>query len=298
MLTSRFRPIILLGAARSGTKALRDALGCHPALTAVPHDVNFVWKFGNYSVSHDELGPEHARPEVIRYIHGFLAKYGRDGCRVVEKTVSNALRVPFVRAVVPDAVFVHLLRDGREVVESAMRMWRAPLEQGRLLDKLRDVPIAALPIYARQYLQRYLRRRWLGQAQLESWGPRFVGIDEEVRQRPLLEVCALQWRRCVESASAALIAGLEAGSVCEVRYERLVMAPEAELRRLYAFLELSASDDVVRRSARALNPGNLGKWRYSLTAEERHRLDQLLGPILLSLSYETDPPSRPTGLNA
>ena len=287
MLTSHDpdRPIILVGAARSGTKALRDALGHHPELAVVPHDVNFVWKFGNYAVTHDELDPDHARPEVVRYIRSFLAGYGRGGRRVVEKTVSNALRVPFVRAVVPDAVFVHLVRDGRDVAESAIRMWRAPLERRRLLDKLRDVPIAALPTYARQYLQRYLWRRWAARAQLESWGPRFAGMDEEVRQRPLLEVCALQWQRCVEAASTAL-AGSDAGApVCEVRYERLVMAPEAELRRLYTFLGLPILDDAVRCGAGELHDGNVGKWRHALTPEEQRRLEQLLGPTLRGLGY-------------
>ena len=53
-------PIIILGAARSGTKMLRKALASHPDLHAIPYDINYVWKYGSYQLPHDELRPEHA----------------------------------------------------------------------------------------------------------------------------------------------------------------------------------------------------------------------------------------------
>src|SRR4051812_20775701 len=42
-----FQPVIVIGAARSGTKLLRDSLATHADVARVPYDVNYVWRFGN-----------------------------------------------------------------------------------------------------------------------------------------------------------------------------------------------------------------------------------------------------------
>ncbi len=43
------RRIVLIGAARSGTKILRDTLAAATGSGAVPFDIGFVWRIG-----HDE----------------------------------------------------------------------------------------------------------------------------------------------------------------------------------------------------------------------------------------------------
>ena len=83
-------------------------------------DINYVWTMGNYGLGHDELKPSDLKPEIREFVREFLGKFntGILGDRIVEKTVSNTLRVPFVDTVFPHAQFVVITRDGRDVAGS------------------------------------------------------------------------------------------------------------------------------------------------------------------------------------
>ena len=277
-------PILVLGAARSGTSMLRDALAAEAGLRAVPFDINYVWKFGNYDLPHDELTPDRLTPGRARFIRAAIARHGVQGSPVVEKTVSNTLRVPFVRAVLPGCRFVHVVRDGRDVAVSARRMWQAPPELRRLLAKARSFPLRAVPRYGLSYLGAYARRQLRRDRTVPTWGPRFAGIDELVRRRPLLEVCAVQWRRSVEATLAAL-RDLPSDTVVTVRYERLVDRPDEELGRIRDFLRLAGASDPSSRARLPIHPRSVGSWRRELTGPERRLLGDL-DPLLAELGYE------------
>ena len=134
------RPIIVIGAPRSGTKMLRGLIGSHRDVAEVPYDINFVWKYGNYTVPHDELQPADGNPAAARFIRRYLAKQENGMSRVVEKTVCNALRVDYVRAVLPGCQFVHLIRDGRDVAASTMRQWQGGTDWRQVLAKAPVLP--------------------------------------------------------------------------------------------------------------------------------------------------------------
>ena len=47
----------LIGAARSGTKFLRNCFSVSDEIEIVPYDIGYVWRYGNEKISHDELKP-------------------------------------------------------------------------------------------------------------------------------------------------------------------------------------------------------------------------------------------------
>ena len=110
------RPIIVIGAPRSGTTMLSNVLSLHSSLGYVD-EPRLVWRWKNDAKS-DMLRPEDARPEVVAYIHAAFAKqvHEQGRTRLLEKTPSNALRMGFVDRVFPDAIYLHILRDGRDSV--------------------------------------------------------------------------------------------------------------------------------------------------------------------------------------
>ncbi|MGH7690051.1 MAG: sulfotransferase family protein, partial [Gemmatimonadaceae bacterium] len=201
------RCLVLVGAARSGTKLLRDLIAEHPAVDRVPYDVNYIWRLGNDSVPHDELGVELATPRVRARIRRHILNFSRGAPWLVEKTVSNTLRVDFVDAVFPfpDALYVHLVRDGRDVAESAARQWTAPPDWGAMLRKLPGFPLSMIGGYGMRYAAAALRRA-TGRDVVHAapvWGPAHRDIQHDLTTRPLLDVCALQWQASVLRAFEA-----------------------------------------------------------------------------------------------
>ena len=118
------RPIIILGAPRAGTSLLGRLLETHPELEHVK-EPRFVWRYGNDSRS-DMLPAIAARPEVIAHINAYFDRHiaERDGARLVEKTPSNSLRVPFIEKVFPDAQYVHIMRNGYDSAMSIRWYWQ------------------------------------------------------------------------------------------------------------------------------------------------------------------------------
>jgi hypothetical protein len=224
-----FRPVIVLGAARSGTKMLRDAIAAHQAMVAIPYDINFVWKYSNYSIKHDSLTPDHVTPSSAGYVYKFFRRFSQDrpGVRVVEKTVGNTVRVDFVRKIFPSCQFVHLIRDGRDAFD----------DLGALLGRY-----------------------------------------------TLLEVCGIQWSRCVELAKSAL-ERVPAANKIEVRYERLVHNPLFEMERIMSFLGLEMSEEISLHVKQHITPEHKDKWKRQIRPEELRLLLVHISGTLERLGY-------------
>jgi hypothetical protein len=198
------RPVIVLGAARSGTSFLQRCLSNSPELATLV-EPRLVWKYGNDTLS-DWLEPHHAREEVIRYIRRtfgeFVIRENRE--RLLEKLPSNALRPGFVHRVFPDALFVNIIRHPVDSVLSTRSYWlqsahgTTRIAQGRIAQRLKEIEIRRLPYYAKEIVRRLSPRWFRGVVGQNVWGPRLPGIEQMTRQLDLLDICCLQWRTCVE----------------------------------------------------------------------------------------------------
>lgn len=271
-------PVIIVGAARSGTNMLRDVLAALPGFGTWPCDeINYIWKHGNLSEPSDELSAGDARPEVRRYIRKAFRRIAeRRGIeRVVEKTCANSLRVPFVDAVVPEAFYIHIVRDGYAATASAMKRWTADLDLPYIVRKARYVPPGDLPFYAVRYLRDRLHRLRSGERRLAFWGPRFKGFREAAATCSLAELCALQWRRSVERATADL-GRLPPERVVTVHYEDFVVDPERELARMCAFLDVPLVAVDLPAMTRHISAGGVGRGRNELDEVEMKRIQPII----------------------
>jgi hypothetical protein len=223
-----FNPVIILGAPRSGTNMLRDVLCQFDGIATWPCDeINYIWRHGNVGYSSDEIPPEKVTPAVKRYIReqfSWVAKKYK-AHTVIEKTCANSLRVPFVDKVLPEAKYIYIYRDGLDTTGSASLRWKAGLDIPYLLEKIRFVPVLDLPYYAVRYLFSHIYRFLTKERRLAFWGPSLQGMPAILENHDLLEVCALQWQRCVENAEAAF-ANIEPSRVTRVSYEDFVYNPQ------------------------------------------------------------------------
>lgn len=278
--------IVIVGAPRSGTNMLRDVLRSLPGVTTWPCDeINLIWRHGNRAAPSDELSIEDARPEVRTYVRRRFDALRRAKSEpvVVEKTCATSLRLGFTRAILPDARYVFIARDGIDATASAMLRWYAPFDWRYTARKVRWMPPSDAPYYGWRFANTaWARKREAAQAANNPrsvntwWGPKPHDFRELMSRHPLDEICAIQWQRCVESSLQGF-EGLGQDQLLAVSYEDFVANPVAQAERLRDFLGLRGD---VRQSVANVSAGSVGKGRRQLGEEAAQRIEALVGPTL------------------
>lgn len=287
------RPVLIVGAGRSGTNMLRDVLDKLASVGTWPCDeINYIWRHGNRGHDTDELVPSHASPTVKKYIRNrfntIVAKLDYKSTKpsdriILEKTCANSLRIEYVKQVLPEAKYIFLVRDGRDVVPSAVKRWKAPLDIGYLIAKARFVPLSDLPYYASRYFLNRLAKLKNPEARLSVWGPRFEGWRSIVSCSDLSVVCAHQWVRCLECSLSAF-STMPAEKVYFLKYEDFVFSPHEHVRRIAEFLELPVTSDEIVAACSDVSSESVGNGSKS----EIQNSDSLaiMVPMLKELGYK------------
>jgi len=276
-----YQPIILIGAGRSGTKIIRDVLGSHPEIDIVPFDVNYIWRIGLKQALNDAIQPSQLTDENRKRIVKQFNKMSVGSKYLLEKTVSNSLRIPYVLKVFPNAKFIHLIRDGRDVTESVLRQWGEVREMSYIFKKLKTFPIR----YAFSYLFEY-GLNWLKFGLFNKgddhyiWGVKYPGYREDLESKSTLEVCAKQWKVCVETSTAQLNKLLKE-RVLNIKYEEIVTDPDITLSLIGQFIGL---ENAVFDSKK-LNPKNIGKYKTAFSEEQLQLVTSTIGPTLTQHNY-------------
>lgn len=282
------KDIIIIGAPRSGTNMLRNVLVSIPGIGSWPCDeINYIWRHGNIRYPSDEFTAQMATPAVKRYVK---RKFSEISARnkadtIVEKTCANSLRVNFVDEILPHAKYVFIYRNGIDVVASAKKRWVAALDFKYILSKSRFVPASDLPYYGLRFLWNRLYKQLSGEKKLAYWGPAIDGMQEIIKTHSLIEVCGLQWKRCMEKADKELSA-LDDEKVIRVRYEDLVADPYRQTARILKFIGTTYEDENLKNSVSSVSSGSVGKGVGTLCKEDIDILKPLIGDTMKSYGYE------------
>ena len=278
-------PLIIIGAGRSGTNLLRDCLTAMPGWATWDCDeINLIWRHGNATMPHDVFGVDQARPAVSSYIQRQFHKLARQAKAdiVIEKTCANSLRVPFINAIFPEARYIYIRRDGRDVALSAAKRWQASVELPYLLKKLRFVPPTDVPRYGLRFIANRVRQARASDKRQAVWGPIFPGMQELAKSAPLIEVCAQQWAACVEASDAAF-ANLPVEKTHALRYEDLVADPKAVLGDLVRWIDPAKSPQTVLDAASMIRQPRNG-WAATPDAFTQEAM-AVMAPVLERHGY-------------
>ncbi len=159
-----------------------------------------------------------------------------------------------LRAIFPDALFLHVIRDPRAVVASLLAVHWWP-----------DLPL------------------WWS----DDRTPRALAADGSKPEA----VAAEHWVRSVERLLADS-RPLQPTRYLEIRYEEFSESPEAVLSRVDAFAGLSSSprlaESVRRRGVTSQND----KYRSQFEDEELRIVERIVAPVATRLGYRVEPDNR------
>lgn len=285
-----YKPIIIIGAPRSGTNMLRDFLIELPGVDTWPCDeINYIWRHGNVSNESDEFLPEMATPQVSKYIRDRFdivqKKYNSN--YVVEKTCANSLRVGFVDGVIPDAKYIFIVRDGLDVIGSAKLRWKAKLDIPYVLKKVRYVPWMDLPYYGFKYFGNRMAKIFSEEGRLTFWGPQLNDMDMVLETYSLEQVCAIQWQRCVEASEYAFSQMAEE-KTHRLRYEDFIRNPANEFKKICSFLGMEPPDEEVLNKIKSrVSLSSLGKGRNAIDQQQLEGILPIISHTLKKYGYDT-----------
>jgi hypothetical protein len=275
--------LFIVGAARSGTTLLQRLLDAHPAL-AVLHETHWIprvyeersgitpsgivtgqlldrlladRRFGNLGMDRSELDRLLPADEQISYadfVGRILDHYGdRRGKPLVgEKTPGYVRDMGMLHELWPQARFVHVIRDGRDVTLSMIDWKRADRSVGRF-PVFKEDPISASALWWKWHVQ-------IGRRTSSRLGD---GLYYEVG-----------YERLVADPAK------ECGKLCEflgLDYEDSMLAFHQSRTRTKQGLD-------AKRAWLPVTPA-LREWQSEMSASELERFEAVAGDLLDELGY-------------
>lgn len=256
------RPVFIVSSPRSGSTMLFESLAQAPGVFTIGDEshglIEGVEAFSPPARGWESnrLDGSDAAPAAVAELRRRFRAELRDRdarrppagpARMLEKTPKNALRIPLLAAAFPEAHFIYLFREPREVLASMMEAW------------------------ASGHFRTYSNLPgWPG----PPWSLLLTPGWRELKGRPLAEIVADQWAK----TTAILLDDLEALGAdrwTAVDYGRLTADPKGELARLLDAVSLGADERVLKvdlpLSRYTVSPPDPDKWR-------RHEAE--LAPLL------------------
>ena len=192
------------------------------------------------------LEAREASESVRRRFRDLVERYLRLQCkpRFVHKHTGFS-RTEFIDAIFPDALFIHVYRDGRAVANSLSRVnWWTGLEFWRWGEMK--------PEYRKEYR--------------DSGEERIV-------------LAGITWKTLMEEIEAEC-QGLPASRLLQVRYDELIADAPGVMRRVLGFCGLPSSERLERHIARQSILDMDQKWKRDLSPREQDLLEDSIGAHL------------------
>ena len=285
----------VVGATRSGTTLLRLMLDAHPGIS-IPSETHFIpelisarekhgassaqmldlltshRRWGDFTIEADELAARWARldpltgPAAVRAFYELYAdKQGNHGARWGDKTPGYIKSMREIQVYLPEARFIHLIRDGRDVALSILKQHWGP---------------QTIEAAAEKWRSRVLR----GRAQQP-----YLGFYLEVKFEDLVLHTERELRRICEFID------LEFDPAMLGYHETAEQRLQEKARALpRAHGEPQSAEKRLMSHAKTFEPPNpelIGTWRKRMSTADRAAYEALAGDLLAEIGYEVSAPN-------
>ena len=279
----------VVGVGRSGTTLLRLMLDAHPQV-AMPPETGFVpnlidaaredeatldsiadvlvnhRRWGDFGMEIDELkarwsaGPLKPGPVVRGFFELYAEQQGKP--RWGDKTPGYSQHIKKISKVLPEARFIHLIRDGRDVTLSRTTTLA-----------LKDVPISKS---ARRWKRRLKKARRQGAKVDHYLELRYETLvtDTEATLRQVCDFIELPFDEAMLRHHERSVERLQ-------ELDRDIPAMGGRLPR-------SAESRMAlhERTTKPVDTKAVGKWRTQMSAEDVEEFERVAGDLLVELGYE------------
>lgn len=254
-------PIILFGNTRSGATMVQKVIATHPQVVEW-YEPNALWLYPDPGRIHDEFDASDATDRVKRYIRNRFLRYQKknDNRIIMEKTPQNMLRIPYVRAIFPEATLLFIVRDPFSFISSVEYKWQQTVTGRGIVRRIKDTPMSQIHHWVRRYIVQQVNKRILRKKYLSIWGPRYKGIQDDVNNYDRLTVIARQWS-VISARAEKDMATLEEGTILRLKYEDFVEDPVSDLERICAHCGLDMNNDMVETTRQMVKSDRTQKWK-------------------------------------
>jgi hypothetical protein len=284
-------PVFIIGTGRCGSTMLHDTLAYHPELSWLTQIVNkyphkpkwnvmalkamdikplfpilrkklradepyffFERYFKGFSRPHRDLLATDIRHNAAKKFKESLNEATRDGADLIVK-YTGWPRIGLLKAMYPDAKFIHIVRDGRAVVNSVLEAgyfdgWAGPAS------------------WARGELTQEQEQLW------RDSGESFVVL------------AAMGWVNRMNAFKKAS-EGLTEEEYLEIKYEDICKQPEQNMQNILHFMGLKEhqNTEFFERFKQLKFRDSNTKWKENFTEEQQGKLCTYLAPYLQEWGY-------------
>ncbi|MHC4474809.1 MAG: sulfotransferase family protein [Planctomycetota bacterium] len=289
------KPIIIIGAGRSGSTIFQTLLAHHPDLAwmsglcgrfpSKPVLNRFLLRLLEYpglkGLLRTIIDPSECYPFWEYYCKGFTAPcrdlttddvtlrnkraLGDAMARLITKKKHRLLlkitgwpRLGFLNSIFQDAKFIHVLRDGRAVANSLINVgfWKG----------------------------------WMGPENWR-WGPLPPEYEREWREadKSFIVLAGIQWKVLMDAVEAAKKC-IPAESLLEVKYEDFCTDPIRVLKHVTDFCELDWPYEFEKRLRKYNLSSSNYKWKKQLTQHQQIQLEETVKSHLPRYGYASHIP--------
>lgn len=172
--------------------------------------------------------------------------------------------MPMIKESFPGTKFVHLIRDGRDVVlsdngffQTTSKPWsKRGLKEN--LQKVRDILGRVGRNIPRDKYRRFCLNLTFGRDDIQVWRDiDLTNFEHIVANRYLIQMQS--WRYCIETAQSYGQNMPE--DYLEVRYEDICREPLPQFQRIFEFLGQRIAPETHRFLKERIHKGRIGKWQ-------------------------------------
>ena len=285
----------VVGATRSGTTLLRLMLDAHPEI-AIPSETHFIpelisarekhgasreqmlelltshRRWGDFTIEPGELAERWAQieplsgPEAVRaFFHLYADKQDKHGARWGDKTPGYVKSMREIQGYLPEARFIHLIRDGRDVALSVLKQSWGP---------------QSIEAAAEKWRSRVNRGR--------SQAP-YLGYYIEVKFEDLVLETERELRRICEFIEVPFDENMLG---YHLTAEQRLQEKARALPRVHG--EAQSAEKRLASHAKTFEPPNpemIGTWRQRMSPADRAAYEALAGDLLAELGYDAEAPN-------